>query len=75
MKKVLTPYQKEEAVLLCDKHNDRECNGHMWLTFGYGSKHDMQEMSLDMCDECADKFLAYLKKEFGNQAKLTDSHL
>ena len=75
MKKVITPYQREESIKLCDKHNKRECNGNLWLTFGYGSKHDEKEMSLDFCDECADKLLKYLKTEFKERAILIDSKL
>ena len=75
MKKVLVPYQKEESIKLCDKHTEQQCAGNLWLTFGYGSKHDSCELSLDLCDECADKLLQYLKKEFKNKAKLTESHL
>lgn len=75
MKKVIIPYQKEESVKLCDKHTSRECACNIWITFGYGSKHDGTEMSLDMCDECADKLLKYLKKEFGDRAVLKDAYL
>lgn len=75
MKKVIVPYQREESIKLCDKHRKRECAGNMWLTFGYGSSHDMSEMSIDMCDECADRLIEYLKNEFKERAKLTDSHL
>ena len=73
MKKVLVPYRKEEFIKLCDKHHDQECAGNMWLTFGYGSKHDGSEVSIDFCDECADALLKYLKKEFGAAAKLKDA--
>jgi hypothetical protein len=75
MKKVLVPYQREEFIKYCDKHDRRECDGNLWLTFGYGSKHDMSEVSIDLCDECADKLLEYLKKEFGEAAKLKESNL
>ena len=75
MKKVLVPYQREESIKFCDKHHDKGCAGNVWITFGYGSKHDSSEVTVDICDECADKLLKYLKKEFGEAANLTDSKL
>lgn len=75
MKKILTPYQREEFVKYCDKHTDRECHGDVWITFGYGSKHDATEIKLDICDECADKLINYLKHQFGKNFKQTDASL
>ena len=75
MKKVIVPYQREEAVRFCDKHNKKTAAGNIWLTFGYGSKYDNQEMTLDLCDECAEKLFQYLKTEFKDQSKLTYSKL
>jgi len=75
MKKVTVPYRKEEYVRLCDKHKKRKCNGNLWLTFGWPSQYDNQELSMDLCDECATKLLNYLKTEFSNQINLTDSKL
>jgi hypothetical protein len=75
MKKVIIPYQREEAIKLCDKHNKKTAAGNIWLTFGFGSKYDTQEMSIDLCDECADKLLKYLKTEFKDRAILINSNL
>ena len=75
MKKVITPYQAEEFIKYCDKHTDRECAGNLWMTFGYGSKHDATEISIDLCDECADQLIDYLKKEFGKNFKQTDAKI
>ena len=75
MKKVLVPYQREEFVKYCDKHNKRECAGDVWISFGYGSKFDCSEIKLDICDECAEKLMKYLEKEFGEKAKRTDASL
>ena len=73
MRKVIVPYQAEQSIKYCDKHKKRECAGNLWLTFGYGSQYDLSEVSIDMCDECADKLSRYLKKEFGEDSNLKES--
>lgn len=75
MKKVLIPLRREESIRYCDKHHDRECNGDIQITFNYGSKYDLSEIGLDICDECADRLVDYLKKEFGNRMRFKDSKI
>ena len=75
MKKILIPYQREEFIKLCDKHHKEESSGNFWLTFGESSKYGQSEMSIDLCDECAEHLMQYLKIEFKDRAKLTNSIL
>lgn len=35
------------------------------IHFWYGSKNDMKQGSLHLCDECSDKLIHLLKKEYG----------
>jgi NAD-dependent SIR2 family protein deacetylase len=72
MKKVLIPKQSEEATYYCDKHNDRQCYGHLRMNFWYGSKFDMSGNEVHLCDECAEEVMKYLKTVFGEAAKLAD---
>jgi len=72
MKKVLQPEVKEISEFRCDIHNDREACVQLTLAAGYGSKYDLQEIRLDLCDECADNLIHDLKLRFGDVVKLKD---
>jgi len=55
---------KEE--IFCDgpDHAQREAHGQVTIHFWYGSKNDMKQGSLHLCDECADNVMFLLEKEF-----------
>lgn len=39
--------------------------GILTIHFWYGSKNDMKAGSVHLCDECSDKLIKTLKKEYG----------
>lgn len=65
MKKVIVPAVREEAKYFCDKHSDRECFTKVITSCWYGSKFDMLNLKMHLCDECMEKFYNYVKETFG----------
>lgn len=65
MKKIIKPYQNEEAKYFCDKHPDREAYFQVENIAWYGSQFDCMNVQVHMCDECSAQFFKYVKDEFG----------
>jgi len=72
MKKVIQQSQKEVAEFVCDKHQDRKACGHVKLHFWYGSQYDLHVIEADVCDECGQNLIEYLKQNFGTTLKEYD---
>jgi hypothetical protein len=64
MKRVTTPFQREDATYFCDKHPDRECATQLELISWYGSIYDMTKVEAHLCDECVKEMRQLLEKEF-----------
>ena len=67
MKKIIVPKVNEESKFFCDHHPDRECFGQLKMNFWYGSQHDMTEIEIHLCDECADELINEFKNKFGSK--------
>lgn len=72
MKKITVQAVIEESEHYCDKHSDVKANGRLKMDFGYGSKYDLESITLDICDDCADKIIEFLKSEFNESVKLEE---
>lgn len=56
----------EEHVCQNNHHTaDKPAYGQATVHFWYGSTHDLKGGSLYLCDECGEKAIELLKKEFG----------
>jgi hypothetical protein len=64
MKVTLQEHQNEIAKYYCDKHSDRECYSELKISSWYGSKFDMNENTIHLCDECVSNIYELIKKEF-----------
>jgi hypothetical protein len=69
MKKIDIPLQKEIARYFCDKHPDRECFTEINTMCWYGSKFDMTNLKMNLCDECMSKFYNMVDETFGVKPK------
>lgn len=65
MKKILVRPIRGESKYYCDKHPDRECFSEVRTMYWYGSQFDLLNLNMNLCDECMDKFYAYVKETFG----------
>ena len=52
----------------CKTHTD-QAHSQLTLWFWYGSKYDMSQGNLHMCDKCAEEVMEYLKKKFDIEGK------
>jgi len=73
MKKIDVPAVREEARFFCDKHPDRECYTRVSTSCWYGSKFDILNLKMNLCDECMEEFYKMVKKKFGVEPKEDDS--
>lgn len=56
---------KDEFICDNPSHsNESEAHAQVTVHFWYGSKNDMKQGSIHLCDECADKVISFLEKEF-----------
>lgn len=75
MKRVLKPYQREEAVYYSDFGG--KCFGklgpevNLLLSFDYGSKYDGEYLDLDLSDEEAESVLEFIKSKISEDCKET----
>jgi len=75
MKKILKPYQREEAVYYSDFNG--KCFGklhpevNLSLSFDYGSKYDGEFLDLDLSDEEAESVLEFIKSKISEDCKET----
>ena len=60
MKKIITPGVREEAEHICDV-TGRPAVGKLFMTFDFGSRHDLQVLEVDLSDEAADEILQFLQ--------------
>lgn len=65
MKKIITPAIHEEASYFCDKHPERECFTEIRSSCWYGSGFDMNNIKMNLCDECMEEFYKIIKEKFG----------
>jgi len=65
MKKIIKKPVRERAKYFCDKHKDRECYTTVKTICWYGSKFDLNNLDMNLCDECMERFYKYIKKTFG----------
>lgn len=70
MKKVIKPFQSEQAKYYCDKHPNKEVFSELNWQFWYGSQYDLDLITVHLCDECAKKLREQLKKNFGITPKM-----
>jgi hypothetical protein len=71
MKKVTIQHRSEEATFFCDKHPERECASQLQLSSWYGSKFDMNVVTVHLCDECVQEMYNFILKEFKIEPKET----
>lgn len=71
MKKVLVPKQSEEATFYCDSCGI-EAFGQLSIHFWYGSKMDMSQAQIHLCDDCAKRIMESLKTNFGIDIHLNE---
>ena len=65
MKTVIVERVREEAKFFCDKHKDREAFTEVRTMCWYGSKFDLMNVTVNLCDECMEEFYADIKQKFG----------
>lgn len=64
MKKIKQKSRIEIAEFFCDKHLNREAFSHIKTLSWYGSKFDMTEVEIHLCDECMSELYKYIKKNY-----------
>lgn len=55
---------KEEIFCDSPNHPKTEAHGQISVHFWFGSKNDMKQGSLHLCDDCADNLMRLLETEF-----------
>jgi hypothetical protein len=66
--------ESSQSEFICDNCNhDKEYPAYSQLAlhFWYGSKNDMKQGNIHLCDECAENMIYLVKKEFGIKNFLT----
>ncbi len=54
--------------LICQNVNhpsEITAHGQVSISFWYGSKNDLKQGTINLCDDCGEKAIAILTKEFG----------
>ena len=63
MKHIKTAAVREDADFTCDV-TGKPAVATLLMTFGYGSRRDMDMLRLDLCDEIAEDIVKYLKEKY-----------
>lgn len=71
MKKVITQRVREEVEYYCDSCGV-ECFTELKFNAWYGSKFDMTQSTIHLCDECWEKVKVVLKNSFEIDPKQED---
>lgn len=61
MKRVIVPGVREECEFVCDSCK-KDAYGCLQFSFWYGSKKDMTQATLHLCDECADSVINSIQR-------------
>jgi hypothetical protein len=69
MKKIISEFHPEEAKFYCDNHPDRECFSRIECMSWYGSKYDLNQIEIHLCDECLEQFYKYVKETYKTEPK------
>ena len=70
MKKVPVEGQIE-AEFECD-HCGKDAHGQLSIHFWYGSKYDLTQGTVYLCDPCADNLIKILKQNFNINIEMKD---
>ncbi len=71
MKKITVSQRYEEAEFTCDSCG-KQAFGQLQMHFWYGSKMDLSQGTVHLCDECAQKVIDSLKSNFGIDVQLKE---
>lgn len=71
MKVVTTPLVREESKYYCDSCGV-ECFAEVKMNAWYGSKFDMTQTTIHLCDDCWERVKKTLKDNFGIDGKVED---
>jgi hypothetical protein len=72
MKKVVRKSRTEICEYYCDKHPTRECFTQLELSSWYGSRYDLNCVTIHLCDQCVKEMYELLEKEFKVKAKVIE---
>lgn len=72
MKKIIRKQRSEICQFYCDKHPTRECYTQLELSSWYGSKFDLNCITVHLCDSCVQEMYNLIEKNFKVKPKIVE---